>query len=50
MEYNYIYNIIKGDNTKNTLNYGNLSPQNHIYQSFCVDSFSIILMVFIIKE
>ena len=36
-------------NTKNPLNYGNLSPQNRIYQSFCGDFFSIILMVFIIK-
>ena len=36
-------------NTKNSLNYGNLSPQNRIYQSFCGDFFSIILMVFIIK-
>ncbi len=30
-------------NTKNPLNYGNLSPQNRIYQSFCGDFFSIIL-------
>ena len=36
-------------NTKNSLNYGNLSPQNRIYQSFCGDFFSIILMVFIIS-
>ncbi len=33
----------KGANTKHSLNYGNLSPQNRIYQSFCGDSFSIIL-------
>ena len=38
-----------GYNTKNSLNYGNLSPQNRIYQSFCDGFFSIILMVFIIK-
>ena len=37
-------------NTKNSLNYGNLSPQNRIYQSFCGDFFSIILMVFIIRS
>ena len=36
-------------NTKNPLNYGNLPPQNRIYQSFCGDFFSIILMVFIIR-
>ena len=40
----------KGANTKHSLNYGNLSPQNRIYQSFCGDFFSIILMVFIIME
>ena len=33
----------KGANTKHSLNYGNLSPQNRIYQSFCGDFFSIIL-------
>ena len=32
------------------MNYGNLSPQNRIYQSFCGDFFSIILMIFIKKE
>ena len=36
-------------NTENSLNYGDLSPQNRIYQSFCGDFFSIILMVFIIR-
>ena len=36
-------------NTKNPLNYGNLSPQNRIYQGFCGDFFSIILMIFIIR-
>ena len=40
----------KGANTKHSLNYGNLSPQNRIYQSFCGDFFSIILMVFIIIQ
>ena len=52
LEWNIIIFAIlqRGDNNKNTLNYGNLSPQNHIYQSFCGDFFSIILMVFIIKE
>ena len=39
----------KGRNTKNPLNYGNLPPQNRIYQGFCGDFFSIILMVFIIN-
>ena len=37
-------------NTKNPLNYGHLSPQNRIYQSFCGDFFSIILMAFIISR
>ena len=38
-----------GLDTKHPLNYGNLSPQNRIYQSFCGDLFSIILMVFSMK-
>ena len=38
-----------GLDTKHPLNYGNLSPQNRIYQSFCGDFFSIILMVFSMK-
>ncbi len=52
----YFYQMTKGSaekslyNTKNPLNYGNLSPQNRIYQSFCGDFFSIILMVFIINN
>ena len=36
-------------NTKNSLNYGNLSPQNRIYQSFCGGFFSLISMVLCIE-
>ena len=32
--------------TENSLDYGDLSPSKRIYQSFCGDIFSIILMFF----
>ena len=48
--YNYNITAVYICNTKNPLNYGNLSPQNRIYQSFCGDFFSIILMIFIISR
>ena len=46
---NKVINLVRDSNTKHPLNYGNLSPQNRIYQSFFGDFFSIILMVFIIR-